>query len=277
MGLSTVLIGLTPTYASIGIWSPILLTLLRLLRDSRWAANGAAACCWPWTSGLSALFSEEAFLSYGWRIPFVLSIVLVLIGMWIRNKVEETPSFRKVAAKPGTIPRMPGAQDAAGGDADPALARRADRHRRQVRRDQHLLLSSPPSRSRIWWAWLSARPGAERGAGRRADRRAGDAVLRRLVGPYWSQEGVRVGHGGDRHLRAAVLLAAQPGFGADRDGRRGAGFFHHLVHLRLRAGHVRRELSAERALYRRFARLSGGRGAGRRADAADRHRPAGPL
>ena len=60
------------------------------------------------TSGLSALFSEEAFLSYGWRIPFVLSIVLVLIGMWIRNKVEETPSFRKVAAEARDNPKNAG-------------------------------------------------------------------------------------------------------------------------------------------------------------------------
>ncbi|WP_449415204.1 MFS transporter [Ochrobactrum teleogrylli] len=50
------------------------------------------------TSGLALGFSEEAFLSYGWRIPFVLSIVLVAIGMWIRNTVDETPSFKRVAA-----------------------------------------------------------------------------------------------------------------------------------------------------------------------------------
>ena len=59
------------------------------------------------TSGLSALFSEEAFLSYGWRIPFVLSIVLVLIGMWIRNKVEKR-RFRKVAAEARDNPKNAG-------------------------------------------------------------------------------------------------------------------------------------------------------------------------
>ncbi|MDR2332848.1 MAG: MHS family MFS transporter [Burkholderiaceae bacterium] len=126
MGLSTVLIGLTPTYESIGIWSPILLTLLRLLQGlalgGEWGGGVLLAVEYSpankrgffgavpqtgalfglalgnlVTSGLSMAFSEEAFLSYGWRIPFVLSIVLVMIGMWIRNKVEETPSFRKVA------------------------------------------------------------------------------------------------------------------------------------------------------------------------------------
>ena len=137
MGLSTVLIGLTPTYASIGIWSPILLTLLRLLQglalDGEWGGGVLLAVEYSpahkrgffgavpqtgalfglalgnfATSGLSALFSEEAFLSYGWRIPFVLSIVLVLIGMWIRNKVEETPSFRKVAAEARDNPKHAG-------------------------------------------------------------------------------------------------------------------------------------------------------------------------
>ena len=134
MGISTVLIGLTPTYASIGVWSPILLTLLRLLQGlalgGEWGGGVLLAVEYSpaekrgfygavpqtgalfglalgnfVTSGLSALFSEEAFLSYGWRIPFVGSIVLVLIGMWIRNKVEETPSFRKVAAEARANPK----------------------------------------------------------------------------------------------------------------------------------------------------------------------------
>lgn len=127
MGLSTVLIGLAPTYASIGIWSPILLTLLRLLQGlalgGEWGGGVLLAVEYSppgkrgfygavpqigaliglalgnlVTSGLSLAFSESAFLSYGWRVPFVLSIVLVLIGMWIRNKVDETPSFKRLAA-----------------------------------------------------------------------------------------------------------------------------------------------------------------------------------
>lgn len=121
MGLSTVMIGLTPTYESIGVWSPILLTVFRLLQGlalgGEWGGGVLLAVEYApankrgffgavpqtgalfglalgnlVTSGLSTVFSEEAFLSYGWRIPFVLSIVLVMIGMWIRHKVEETPS-----------------------------------------------------------------------------------------------------------------------------------------------------------------------------------------
>lgn len=41
---------------------------------------------------------KQDFLSYGWRIPFVASIVLVAIGMWIRNRVDETPAFKKIRA-----------------------------------------------------------------------------------------------------------------------------------------------------------------------------------
>ncbi|HQQ70854.1 MAG TPA: MFS transporter [Alicycliphilus sp.] len=134
MGLSTVMIGLTPTYEQIGVWAPIMLTVLRLLQGlalgGEWGGGVLLAVEYSpakrrgffgavpqtgalfglalgnlATSGLSIAFSEEAFLSYGWRIPFVLSIVLVLIGMWIRNKVEETPSFRKVAAEAKANPK----------------------------------------------------------------------------------------------------------------------------------------------------------------------------
>lgn len=126
MGISTVLIGLMPTYAMIGIWAPIILTLLRLLQGlalgGEWGGGLLLAVEYSprnkrgfygavpqtgalfglalgnlATSGLALGFSEEAFLSYGWRIPFVLSFVLVAVGMWIRNKVDETPSFRRVA------------------------------------------------------------------------------------------------------------------------------------------------------------------------------------
>ncbi|MBJ6135844.1 MHS family MFS transporter [Ochrobactrum sp. Q0168] len=127
MGVSTVLIGLMPTYATIGVWAPIILTLLRLLQGlalgGEWGGGVLLAVEYSprnkrgfygavpqtgalfglalgnlVTSGLALGFSEEAFLSYGWRIPFVLSIVLVAIGMWIRNTVDETPSFKRVAA-----------------------------------------------------------------------------------------------------------------------------------------------------------------------------------
>ena len=101
MGLSTVAIGFTPTYEQIGVWAPIMLTVLRLLQGlalgGEWGGGVLLAVEYSpankrgffgavpqtgalfglalgnlATSGLSTVFSEEAFLSYGWRIPFVL-------------------------------------------------------------------------------------------------------------------------------------------------------------------------------------------------------------
>lgn len=127
MGSSTVAMGLLPTYESIGVLAPILLTILRLLQGvalgGEWGGGVLLAVEYSppkkrgffgavpqtgamlglalgnaITSLLSYVFSEQAFLDYGWRIPFILSIVLVVIGMWIRNSIDETPSFKRVLA-----------------------------------------------------------------------------------------------------------------------------------------------------------------------------------
>jgi MFS family permease len=108
MGLSTVLIGLLPTYAQVGAWSPVLLIVLRLLQGlalgGEWGGGVLLAVEYSpmdkrgfygavpqtgalfglalgnvSTSILSETFSEREFLSFGWRIPFVISIVLVLV------------------------------------------------------------------------------------------------------------------------------------------------------------------------------------------------------
>ena len=125
MGGSTVLMGLLPNYQTVGIWAPILLILLRLLQGlslgGEWGGGLLLAVEYApknkrgfygsipqigamiglslaslSASLLTNLLSEEAFLSYGWRIPFLLSIVLVLVGLWIRKGIGETPSFQKV-------------------------------------------------------------------------------------------------------------------------------------------------------------------------------------
>ena len=125
MGGSTVLMGLLPDYQTVGIWAPILLIFLRLLQGlslgGEWGGGLLLAVEYApknkrgfygsipqigamiglslaslSASLLTNLLSEEAFLSYGWRIPFLLSIVLVVVGLWIRNSIGETPSFKKV-------------------------------------------------------------------------------------------------------------------------------------------------------------------------------------
>jgi MFS family permease len=124
MGVATVLIGLLPTYAQIGIWAPLALIALRLVQGfavgGEWggavlmaAEHGDAArrgfwASWPQAGvpagnllaaavlTIMAAFQTEAdFLAWGWRVPFVLSALLVVVGWYIRNRVSESPMFEK--------------------------------------------------------------------------------------------------------------------------------------------------------------------------------------
>jgi MFS family permease len=121
MGVASVLIGLLPTYAAIGVWAPVLLVFLRVLqgiavggewggavlmsaehatsRRGLWAGfTNAGAPCGMVLSTLvltvtAALVGERAFLDWGWRVPFLLSAALLALGLFVRSKVEETPVF----------------------------------------------------------------------------------------------------------------------------------------------------------------------------------------
>ncbi|PXX58386.1 metabolite-proton symporter [Nocardia tenerifensis] len=137
MGGATVAIGLIPAYATIGVAAPILLVLLRLVQGlalgGEWggavllvAEHGSAAhrgfwSSWPQTGGplgnllatgvLAALglgVTNSQFQDWGWRIPFLLSIVLVAVGIWLRHAVEESPIFlaaqRRTAIHDGPAP-----------------------------------------------------------------------------------------------------------------------------------------------------------------------------
>lgn len=125
MGAATVLIALIPTYATIGIWAPICLLVLRIFQGiglgGEW--GGAVLMTYEYAppaarglygsipqiglsiglclaSGVVALLSymltDAQFLAFGWRIGFLLSIVLVAVGLWIRLNVLETPEFQEV-------------------------------------------------------------------------------------------------------------------------------------------------------------------------------------
>jgi metabolite-proton symporter len=125
MGVATLAIGLLPTYATIGVWAPILLVALRFLQglglggewggavlmtlESGGANRRGLNASWPQVGvplGLllangilalmGALTDEPAFLSWGWRVPFLLSGLLVLVGLWIRLTIAESPLFREV-------------------------------------------------------------------------------------------------------------------------------------------------------------------------------------
>ncbi|GAA4930203.1 MFS transporter [Streptomyces coeruleoprunus] len=128
MGGATFAIGLLPTHATIGSAAPVLLTVLRLVQGfalgGEWGGavllvseHGDAArrgfwASWPQTgapagqllatgvlAALTATLSDAAFTSWGWRVPFLLSGVLVVVGMWIRLSVDESPVFKAALAR----------------------------------------------------------------------------------------------------------------------------------------------------------------------------------
>src|SRR5881227_2564818 len=125
MGLATFAVAFVPTYATIGIWGAILLTVLRFVQGvgvggewggsvllsmewTRTNAHRGFAASWPQFGVPAGLFlanlvvlgssalSGTSFLSWGWRIPFALSIVLVAIGLYIRLRILETPVFARL-------------------------------------------------------------------------------------------------------------------------------------------------------------------------------------
>lgn len=126
MGLSTALIGLLPTYASIGIWAPILLLILRILQGlsagGEWGGAvlmavehapthkrgrfgsfpqigvplGLLLASSMFTLMSGVIAPGDAFLEWGWRIPFLFSIVLLFLGHWLRKSVEESPVFEEI-------------------------------------------------------------------------------------------------------------------------------------------------------------------------------------
>lgn len=127
-GLSTFLVGCVPTYEQIGIWGAIMLVALRFIQGigvggewggsvllaMEWARtnkNRGFIAAWPQFGGPAGFFlanlailafsqlSGDQFLSWGWRVPFLLSIIMVGIGLYIRLGILETPIFRRVIAE----------------------------------------------------------------------------------------------------------------------------------------------------------------------------------
>lgn len=153
MGAASVLIGLLPTYAMVGIVAPTLLVVLRFLQGfalggeatgvqvlvvehaptaHRGLYGGILATGSPLAqtfasltlTGLALFLSDEAFASWGWRIPFLMGVLLLIVGVFIRRRVEETPAFKEnqkkaaasaipqeralavIAKKPGTVIKL---------------------------------------------------------------------------------------------------------------------------------------------------------------------------
>ncbi|MFF9815447.1 MFS transporter [Streptomyces sp. NPDC014006] len=143
MGGATFAIGLLPTHATVGTAAPVLLTVLRLVQGfalgGEWGGavllvseHGDARrrgfwASWPQTGApagqllatgvlslLTAVLSDDAFGSWGWRIPFLLSGLLVMVGLWVRLSVDESPVFKAAlaaaeqrTAATGAVEKMP--------------------------------------------------------------------------------------------------------------------------------------------------------------------------
>jgi metabolite-proton symporter len=128
MGLATFLVALVPTYQHVGVWGAILLTILRFIQgigvggewggsvllSMEWAQSNrhrGFIASWPqfgvpaglFLSNLAVLASSalsgDQFLTWGWRIPFLLSLVLVAVGLFVRLGILETPVFARLSAE----------------------------------------------------------------------------------------------------------------------------------------------------------------------------------
>ena len=128
MGLSTFIVGILPNYATIGVAAPVILIVLRLLQGlalggeyggaatyvAEHAPHGkrGAYTAWIQTTATLGLFlslmvilgtrtaiGEEAFADWGWRVPFIVSILLLAISVWIRLSMNESPAFKKMKAE----------------------------------------------------------------------------------------------------------------------------------------------------------------------------------
>lgn len=127
MGIATFGMGVMPTYQVIGIWAPIFLTLLRFIQGlalgGEWGGSVLLAVEYAsknnrgffgsvpqmgislglilGTLALSimSLLPHDQFMSWGWRVPFLLSALLVIFGLWIRKGIDETPAFKKSSTR----------------------------------------------------------------------------------------------------------------------------------------------------------------------------------
>ena len=135
MGVSTFLIGLLPTFGQVGLLAPLMLVLLRLIQGfavgGEWGGAVLMVCeygdarrrgfwaGWPQAGVpagnllaagvlaiMSAIQSEQDFLAWGWRVPFLLSAVLIAIGYWVRSSLAESPVFAQAVAERG-VERAP--------------------------------------------------------------------------------------------------------------------------------------------------------------------------
>lgn len=135
MGIATILMGLLPTYSAAGTWAPVLLTALRVVQGiavggefggaallatetspprrrglfSSSALVGQAAGTLLGTAVFAAFATlpQDVFMTWGWRAPFILSVILVITGLLVRTRVDETPEFLRATQGGTVLPKAP--------------------------------------------------------------------------------------------------------------------------------------------------------------------------
>jgi metabolite-proton symporter len=229
MGVATAAIGLIPTYDRIGIWAPILLVVLRfiqgfgvggewggavliVLEHSRGERRGFHTS-WPQmgvpaglllSTGvfalLSARLSESAFLAWGWRVPFLVSVLLIGVGLFVRLRVLESPIFLSLKA--------------AGRDSPTPLLDAFRRHPREVAIGMGVRFAQ----NVVFYIYTVFVPGyAEKSLGYARSTLLGGVVLAAALGlgsiPFWSHVSDRIGRRPVSLSGAALsLLMAFPAF-----------------------------------------------------------------
>ena len=296
MGIATFLVAFVPGYASIGVWGAIILTVLRMLQgigvggewggsvliSMEWARGHGCRgliAAWPQFGVPSGLFLSNLvilgvstwtgadFATWGWRVPFVLSIVLIGIGLWIRLGILETPVFRqlletrKIERTPIVeVIRKAAARDhpvrpAAHGRAGAVLHLHRVRVRLWRRHVEDVARSDPVRRAGRLVRVVRHHPArgphlrSDRPTQHVPDRRGGHRAVRLSL---FRHAGERGAVGGVRRDRAVADPARHDVRSAGRTDRRG--------------------LHAAAALQRRITRLSACLGHRRRSGAADRDR-----
>ena len=296
MGIATFLIAFVPTYQSIGIWGAVILTVLRMIQGigvggewggsvllaMEWArhhGHRGLVASWPQFGVPCGLFlsnlvilafsawSGDQFATWGWRIPFALSIVLVAVGLWIRLGILETPVFRQLLNK-NRVERAP-------------IVEVVKKQPREIILSA-LLRMSEQAPFYIFTAFIFAYAVGTAAYAARSNSYGGFGSVLRFVrqhsavrahlGPHPASENVPDRRGDDRFVRLSVFR-----HGRHRDTLGGVHRYRPVANparyaIRTAGGVDRRSFYSEAALQWFFVGLSTGIGNCRWAGTADRHR-----
>ncbi|MGY4423939.1 MFS family permease [Bradyrhizobium sp. JR6.1] len=298
-GIATAAVGLVPTYDQIGIWGAVILTVIRFIQgvgvggewggsvllSMEWARTNqhrGFITSWPQLGGPAGLLlaniavlvfsriSGDQFLVWGWRIPFLLSLVMIAIGLYIRLGIMETPTFRRIVAE-NRVARVPVIE----------VIRRQPRS--IILAALARMAEQAPAYIYLAFVFAYGTPGGPSGPRLPAD--LPDLCRSRLarhhpagrtpVGSHRAQAHVSDRLGPDRAVRLRLFRSVE-------HGSSGADLHRHRAVIRTArpdvwsaSGADRRMLHAAAALQRLFDRLPALLGHIRRTGAVDRHRAAG--